>query len=197
MLLRTAVLELVYLSFFKTSGEFSTVGLAINAILLHFHSISAYAMDSFAFTLESYAGRAIGAKSKPLFYSAIYKCTVLAVIFALVLALLFWFFGDDFVSMMSVNEQIRQNASGFVKIAALLPLVCVASFMLDGLFFGATMTRALNIGMLLSALGYYLITLVFVPQAGVHGLWIALMGFFILRALTLLFYVPQMMRKYF
>jgi len=67
---------------------------------------------------------------------------------------------------------------------AVLPLIAVWSYLLDGLFIGATRAREMRNGMLLTVL----LALPFawaLQGLGNHGLWITFLLFMALRSLTL------------
>ena len=55
------------------------------------------------------------------------------------------------------------------------PVVGIAAWMLDGIFIGATETRALRNAMALSVAVYVAALAVLLPAFGNHGLWAALM----------------------
>ncbi|RYE95356.1 MAG: MATE family efflux transporter, partial [Oxalobacteraceae bacterium] len=67
---------------------------------------------------------------------------------------------------------------------ALLPLVAVWSYLLDGLFIGATRAREMRNGMLLSV-GLALPVAWLSSGLGNHGLWVSFLLFMALRAVTL------------
>jgi len=71
------------------------------------------------------------------------------------------------------------------------PIIAVWSFQLDGIFIGATRTREMRNAMLISLGGYLLAVEASTALAHNHGLWISLLLFFVLRALTLAFYMPR------
>ena len=72
----------------------------------------------------------------------------------------------------------------YLPYLAVLPLIAVWSYLLDGLFIGATRAREMRNGMLLTVL----LTLPFawaLQPYGNHGLWITFLLFMALRSLTL------------
>ena len=68
---------------------------------------------------------------------------------------------------------------------AAAPLVGIAAWMLDGIFIGATETRALRNAALLSVAIYAAALAVLLPAFGNHGLWAALMVLNLARGVTL------------
>ncbi|MDE0371919.1 MAG: MATE family efflux transporter, partial [Rhodospirillales bacterium] len=66
-----------------------------------------------------------------------------------------------------------------------LPVVSVWSFQLDGIFIGATRTRAMLVGMAISGATFFVAMAVLVPLYGNHGPWAAYLVFMVARAVTL------------
>ncbi|MNI33483.1 DNA-damage-inducible protein F [compost metagenome] len=86
--------------------------------------------------------------------------------------------------MQTDIQSVRDTAFIYLPYLAALPLIAVWSYILDGLFIGATRAREMRNGMVLAVL----LTL---PLAwglrglGNHGLWISFLLFMVLRSLTL------------
>jgi MATE family multidrug resistance protein len=76
----------------------------------------------------------------------------------------------------------------------LAPLLGVASWMLDGVFIGATRTRDMRNMMLLSSAIYAVSVMILVPHLGAHGLWASLMVSYIARGMTLACKYPALER---
>jgi len=79
---------------------------------------------------------------------------------------------------------VRETADLYLPYLAILPLIAVWSYLLDGLFIGATRAREMRNGMLLTVV----MTLPFawaLQGLGNHGLWITFLLFMALRSLTL------------
>ena len=68
---------------------------------------------------------------------------------------------------------------------AAAPLIGIAAWMLDGIFIGATQTRALRNAMVLSVAIYAAALALLLPAFGNHGLWAALMILNASRGVTL------------
>ena len=79
---------------------------------------------------------------------------------------------------------MRDTAYRYLPYLAALPLIAVWSYLLDGLFIGATRAREMRNGMLLTLL--LALPFAWVLQGlGNHGLWITFLLFMSLRSLTL------------
>jgi len=86
-------------------------------------------------------------------------------------------------------------ARDYLLWAALLPIVSVWSFHLDGVFIGATRTAEMRNGMLISLLFYAVSLAILLPPMGNHGLWAAFMLFTAARGLTLAVRYPALERS--
>jgi MATE family multidrug resistance protein len=69
----------------------------------------------------------------------------------------------------------------------LTPLISFPAYIYDGLFIGATKTREMRNAMLI-ALAVYLITWFLTQNLLNHGLWLALMIYYVARASSLAYY---------
>ena len=79
----------------------------------------------------------------------------------------------------------RAEARAYLPWVAAAPLIGIAAWMLDGIFIGATETRAMRNAMLLSVAVYAIALALLLPRFGNHGLWAALMVLNATRGITL------------
>ena len=98
--------------------------------------------------------------------------------------MLFWLGGRPFINLQSDIAEVRSAAYTYLPYLALLPIFAVASYLLDGLFVGATRAREMRDAMLL-AVGLSVPLAWLLKGYGNHGLWIALLSFMLLRSLIL------------
>jgi len=80
---------------------------------------------------------------------------------------------------------VRAAARLYLPWLAAAPLVGIAAWMLDGIFIGATETRALRNAMILAVAVYALSLAILLPRFGNHGLWASLMILNVARGVTL------------
>ena len=185
ILIRSVLLEGMFVSFMFTGSGFGDVPLAANQILVQFLMVTAYAMDGFAFAAEALVGQSMGARARErLRRSAVLTgvwgagtCVLLAAAFALA--------GPAVIDMMTTAPEVRAEARVYLLYMALAPLVGCAAWMFDGIFIGATRTRDMRNMMVVSTVIYAGAALILVPAFGNHGLWIALLISFVARGITL------------
>lgn len=183
--------------FANQGAQFGDATLAANHILLQFISFSAFFLDGFAFALESLVGKTIGAQSRALFDRAIVNSTQVAAACAFGLMAIIGLGGDYFIHWLTPIASVQEIARDFLPYAAVYILVSFAAFQLDGIFIGATASRAMRNAAFFSLAIFLIAAEVLVPIAGNQGsgnqgLWIAFVIYVIARAITLGLYLPQL-----
>lgn len=189
--IRTVCLVLAFFYFAAVGARMGDVTVAANAILMQLQLLLAYGLDGFAHAVEGLAGAAWGARNRARFRAAIRTTTVCALAVAAGYALVYALLGSVFIGWMTDLPDVRTAAGQYLLWMVVTPLISVWSFQLDGVFIGATRTAEMRNGMLIAAAGFWLAVRGLVPLLGNHGLWLALMLFLALRALTLGYWLPR------
>lgn len=182
ILLRSVLINAVFSFFAREGAQAGDVILATNGILLHFLMIASFFLDGLAAASEQLCGKAIGARWKPAFFSAIKLSSLWGFILSGCLSVIFILTGPMIIDFMTTSDIVRQTARDFLWLAALAPVFGVLAFVLDGVFAGAAMGSDMRNGMFLSAIAFLIIWAIAVPLFGIYGLWLALHGFFIARS---------------
>ena len=194
ILVRSVLLQAIFISFLFWGSGLGDVTLAANQVLLQFLHITAYALDGFAFAAEAIVGQAFGAGA----VAAVRRGTILSSIWggavAIGLSVVFLIFGPAIIDVMTTAPEVRVAAKGDLGWMVLAPLLGIASWMLDGVFIGATRTRDMRNMMAISALIYLSAALVLMPMFGNDGLWLALLISFVARGITLGLKYPALER---
>ena len=108
------------------------------------------------------------------------------------MALGFWLGGPYLIDLMAKSAQVQAEARVYLPWVALAPLVGVTAWMLDGIFIGATRTRAMRVAAIEAVLVYLAVIWPLTWAFGNHGLWLALWVSFVARAVTLLVRYPAL-----
>ncbi len=195
IMIRSLLLQVIFLSFLFLAADFGDVTLAANQVLLQFLSITSYALDGFAFSAEALVGQAVGARAVPLLRRSVWVASLWGLAASVLLAVGFWVFGNDIVAIMAKNTEVQAAAAIYLPWMVCAPVLALASFMLDGIFIGATRTADMRNMMALSTLVYGGAAFALVPYFGNHGLWIALLISFVARGATLAARYPSLERS--
>lgn len=191
IMIRSVVLQASFTAFLFLGAGQGDVKLAANQVLLQFLEITAYALDGFAFAAESLVGQAVGARSPADLRRAALSSSQWGVGGAVLLGAVFFLAGPAIIDTMTTAPEVRTTARQFLPWLAVAPLIGIASWMFDGIFIGATLTREMRNAMLASVAVYVVAVLVLVPAMGNHGLWAALMVLNATRGLTMARLYPR------
>ncbi len=197
ILVRAIAIYGVHTYFTSQGAAAGDVVLAANALLVNIKSVMIYLLDGFAFAAESLVGRAIGARDRERFGEAVRLSTWWAGCLAVIVSLAIWFAGPAVIAFTAKSAEVQAAAVTYLGWAALAPLFGVWCFQLDGIFIGATRTRDMRNTMILSVAIYLLIAMSLTPFVGNHGLWIAYLVFYVVRALALAACLPGLLAKSF
>jgi len=185
LFIRTLCLTFAFYWMTVLSSRQGVVILAANTVLLHLVHFASYCMDGFSDACESLTGFAVGRKSHRLFQQASKAAAILGFFTACVFALCFAVFGQFIISLLTTDITTREMAALWLPWVVAAPLLGIWSFLLDGIFIGATQTASMRNGMLIS-LCVFLISAAFaVPALGNTGIWVAYFVLLIARTVTL------------
>ncbi|WP_293448098.1 MATE family efflux transporter [Planktotalea sp.] len=194
ILLRSVMLQAIFLSFVFLGARFGDVTLAANHVLLQFLEITAFSMDGFAIAAETLVGQSMGVRSVARVRRAAVLTSFWGLITVLCTATAFALFGPWIIDVMTTSPEVRAEARVYLPYMVAAPLVGCAAWMLDGIFIGATRSADMRNMMALSAVIYVIALLILMPMVGNHGLWLALLISFIARGITLGWKYPALER---
>ncbi len=167
------------LSFFTTqSANTSDTILAVNTLLFQFFYFFSYFVDGFAYAAEALAGRYIGSGDRAMLTKVIRRLFVWGGAIALAFTMIF-LLGGGFILRLLTNDPVTITAaSPYMFWVVLVPLITFAAFIWDGIYAGATASKAMRNSMVLITTliflpAYYLLE----PVLGNNGLWLAMMLF--------------------
>ncbi|TFH85818.1 MATE family efflux transporter [Billgrantia azerbaijanica] len=181
------------MAFFTSRGavQGDTV-LAANAVLLQFIMLTSYALDGFAHAAEAITGRAVGGRRWDAFAAAVRGAAAFSLVTATAAALAFAAGGEWLIAALTGLPEVRATAADYLPWMVAMPLIAVWSYLLDGVFIGATATREMR-NSIFAGLAAYLpawwLTQALLPGSLTnHGLWFAFTLFTAVRSATLAAY---------
>jgi MATE family multidrug resistance protein len=185
IMIRSVLLQGSFTAFLFFGAGLGDVTLAANQVLLQFLEVTAYALDGFAFAAETLVGQAVGARWRDGVRQSVRIAFQWGIGGAVALSAIFALAGPAIVDLMTTAPEVRETARHFLWWLVVGPLIGITSWTYDGIFIGATATRAMRNAMILCVGVYALALAVLLPAFGNHGLWAALMVLNLLRGLTL------------
>jgi MATE family multidrug resistance protein len=182
--LRTLALEGVFFSFSMLGARLGDATVAANALLFNGLMLTAFGLDGLANAVEALCGHAIGARDHHALRRALGVAGGWSLIGSIGFALFFGSVGHLFVNLQTNLPEVRDAAYRYLPWLAALPVVGMWSYLLDGLFIGATRAREMRDGMLVSVLFFILLAWL-TRSLGNEGLWLTFLAFMTVRGLSL------------
>lgn len=161
--------------------------LAVNTTLMQLLMLFSYMNDGFAYAAEAMTGRFIGAKDltslkKCLRYCVIWTFATAVIAISLYLAGWEWLF-TSFLGNSAEQEiaTVLAVAKQYIGWIVIIPLFAAMPFMLDGVYAGATLTRAMRNSMVWATIIFFGAFYALQPFIGNDALWFAFLLYIISR----------------
>lgn len=179
----------------REAGLIGEQALAASHVLNIFMLLISLGLDGFAYAVEALAGAAYGKGARREFAFWVNTTSKWALFAALLYTAMFYFIGDSIIASLTSNIGVRAAAESALIAIVWLPLASVWCYQLDGIFIGATATRAMMVTMALSFAVFISIAGVLSASWGLKGLWLAVVIFSACRGITQIVYYPYILRK--
>nr|WP_221187797.1 MATE family efflux transporter [Halomonas stenophila] len=176
------------MAFFTSRGaaQGDTV-LAANAVLLQFIMLTSYGLDGFAHAAEALTGRSVGRRHWDEFAATVRSAARFSLATAGGAALAFALGGEWLIALLTGLPDVRDTAGHYLPWMVAMPLIAVWSYLLDGVFIGATAIREMR-NSIFVGLAIYLPAWWLTRGLGNHGLWLAFLVFTAVRSTVLVAY---------
>ena len=183
--LRTLCLVAVTMWFTRAGAQQGNVILAVNTLLMQLFMLFSYFMDGFAFAGEAMVGKYIGANDSPNLKASIKALFQWGLGMALLFTAIYTLGGNSFLSLLSSDASVIQASADYFYWAVAIPLSGIMAFTWDGIFIGATRTRAMLLSMAIAMLCFFIIYFTLFPSMGNHALWLAFISYLAIRGIVL------------
>ena len=194
--IRTILLTFSFLWFTFLGTKIGEEFVAANTILINLVFLSAFILDAYAFSTEGMVGYSLGKNNLSLFKKILKNSFILSSITGLIISIFYFLFSNYAISLMSDIEEVKQLSSTFIVWLIILPFIASFCYQFDGIFIGASQTKELRNGMIFSVLCYLIISILLTKYFSNTGVWISLCMFMILRALSLFYYLKNIISRF-
>ncbi|MEE4351070.1 MAG: MATE family efflux transporter [Pacificimonas sp.] len=194
LFLRTVVLMLALAALTRLGAERGAVTLAANGIIYQMFIVTALLLDGFENAAQVLNGERFGAKDRDGFKRYIGALLWRGLGAAALVSLFFLLLAEPILASFAATEAVFAEARAQAYWLAIIPFAGVASFVLDGVFVGASWTRALLITMAGAAAVYALALWLSWPM-GNTGLWLSFTLFLAVRAVLQALMIPRLVRQ--
>jgi len=183
--IRTIALIFAFSFFTAKSAEFGDTVLGANTILLQLWTIFAYGADGFAFAAESLIGKYKGAKDYLKLKIAVNSIFAWGLMLGVIVTLVYTVFLESLINLYTSNQEMVGLAISFSAWTIYTPVINSICYIWDGIYIGATATKAMRNAMLFTTLIIYLPTYYLTKDIwGNNGLWFSLIFFMFMRGVT-------------
>ena len=188
--IRTCCLVFSHAYFTAKSAALSDALLAVNTVLLQYINLMSYAIDGLAFAAESMVGKYKGAQDMPNLKRTTRQIFLWSFLFGGVIMLIFVCFGEQLLYVFTDQISLIEQAAPYLIWIIVAPILNVAAYIWDGVFLGATASKALRNSVIVSTLIYFSAIYLLMPF-GNHGLWGALTLLLVARGVSLTVLAPK------
>lgn len=194
---RTLLLIFTISFFTAKSAEINNQVLAANFILMQLWLIISYGIDGFAFAAESLVGKYIGMKNEEKLIATIKYSFGWGLSLGLFFAFVYLLFGREILNLYTSQQDVINTAMIYFVWIIISPVINSISFIWDGIYFGATVTREMLYSMIVSVVIFFLpIYYLSKDIIGNHSIWLALTVFMVIRGLSLTIYFRYSMKNF-
>lgn len=188
--IRTFCIILVFTFFTSKSASIDDTILAVNSLLIQLLLFFSFFIDGFAFAGEALVGKYVGAKKISQLKKAVKYLFYWGVGLALIFTVVYLGGVNLILKLLTSQPGIIEAAQPFLFWVVLIPVASFASFIWDGIYIGATASKAMRNALLAStflvfAPVYYFLN----PVWQNHALWLGMILFMLARGVfqTLLY----------
>jgi MATE family multidrug resistance protein len=195
ILIRTLLIVSSFTWMMRLGSLQGDVVLAANGVLMQLFHLTSYGLDGFAIAAQALVGQAAGAHDRALLRRSVVLSTVASLGLAVLLSAAIFALETPLVQLFTNVEAVRAVAHAHYFWAALLPVVGVMAFQMDGVFVGATAGPAMRNAMIVSAAAYFAVSGWLAATYGNAGVWAGAWIFLAVRGLTLAVQYPALERR--
>ncbi len=189
--LRTLCLIIVFTFFNVKSAQLGEVQLDANHILMQFFFIMSFGVDGFAYAAESLVGKYIGKRDSTKLREVVTGLLIWGGGLGLFITLGYVLFTPTFLRLFTDQADIIAMAMSYRWWMISVSSAGTFAFIWDGIYIGATATRAMRNTMVLALIGFWGTFLLLKGSSPNTALWAGMTLFMALRSGALWLLAPQ------
>ena len=154
LFIRSLCFIAIYIGFTVISARYGDILLAVSSILMKLLMIFSYFTDGFAYAGEALTGKYIGAQDRPMVRQTVKWTFVWSMGIAVIFILIYQFAGVPMLRMMTFDATVVEASREYLPWLLLMPLIGCAAFTWDGIYIGATASKAIRNSMLWAVVAF-------------------------------------------
>ena len=185
LFVRSLCFLFIYAGLTSLAAKYGDVDLAVSSIMMKLMLLYSYFIDGFAYAGEALSGRYIGARDRESLTRAVKVIFMWCCGIGVVSTLGYWAGGEWLVRLMATDATVIAESARFLPWLLVMPFVSSVAFTWDGIFIGATATKALRNSMLWAVVGFFASYFLLRGTIGVQSLWVGYMMHLVVRTVYL------------
>ena len=185
LFVRSLCFLFIYAGLTSLAAKYGDVDLAVSSIMMKLMLLYSYFVDGFAYAGEALSGRYIGARDRESLTRAVKVIFMWCCGIGVVSTLGYWAGGEWLVRLMATDATVIAESARFLPWLLVMPFVSSVAFTWDGIFIGATATKALRNSMLWAVVGFFASYFLLRGTIGVQSLWVGYMMHLVVRTVYL------------
>ena len=138
----------IYIGFTVISARYGDVLLAVSSIMMKILMIFSYFTDGFAYAGEALTGRHIGSQDRSMVRQTVKWTFIWSMSIAVMFMGIYHFGGVPLVKLMTSDAAVVEQSKVYLPWLLLMPVVGCAAFTWDGIYIGATASKAIRDSMI-------------------------------------------------
>ena len=185
LFLRSVMMLVVYEGFTIFAARYGDTELAVSSVMMKLLLLYSYFIDGFAYAGEALTGRFIGEENESSLHLSIRYVFFWCIVIGAVSTVAYWIFPEGFIRIMTDNGDVIAGCRPYLFWLILMPIISSVAFTWDGIYIGATATRALGMCMVGSAAAFVVVYLLTYSSLGAQAIYIAYFVHLLWRSLYL------------
>lgn len=185
LFIRSVCFLFVYAGFTSLAAKFGDLLLAVSTIMMKLMLLYSYFIDGFAYAGEALTGRYVGAKDPVSLKKAVKVIFMWCIGIGIVSTFLYYIGGEELCRILTDNEEVIAESGRFLPWLLVMPVISCIAFTWDGIFIGATATKAIRNSMIYAVIGFFIAYYALAGTLGIQSLWVAFMVHLLVRTVYL------------
>lgn len=154
LFIRSLCFIAIYIGFTTISARYGDLLLAVSSILMKLLMIFSYFTDGFAYAGEALTGKYIGAGDKGMLRQTVKWTFIWSMGIAVLFMAIYHFAGVPMLRLMTSDAAVVEQSREYLPWLLLMPVIGCAAFTWDGIYIGATASKAIRNAMLWAVVAF-------------------------------------------
>lgn len=185
LFIRSLCFLFVYAGFTTLAAKYGDTLLAVSTIMMKLMLLYSYFVDGFAYAGEALTGKYVGAQDIVSLKKAVRVIFIWCMGIGIVSTFMYYFAGEPLCRLLTDNPEVIGEAQQFLPWLLAMPIISCIAFTWDGIFIGATASKAIRNSMLYAVAGFFATYYLCESHIGIQALWVAFMAHLLIRTIYL------------